>query len=133
MNDLPVVVIGAGPVGLAAAARLVERDLKSVIFVKGNGLRVEATLGVRAVSENVDPIIVATGFRPDFSFLREVRLGLDPSVKATPALAPADADACCVANATAKARGDTGCGCGTTGVPAGQPMNHDLEAVDARS
>lgn len=133
MNDLPVVVIGAGPVGLAAAARLVERDLKSVIFEKGNGMRVEATLGVRAVSENVDPIIVATGFRHDFSFLREVRLGLDPSVKATPALAPADADACCAADATAKERGDTGSGCGTTGVSAGELRSHDLEAINARS
>jgi len=27
-------------------------------------------------------------FRPDLSFLREVRLGLDPAVEATPALAP---------------------------------------------
>jgi hypothetical protein len=33
-------------------------------------------------------MIVATGFRPDLSFLREVRLGLDPAVEATPALAP---------------------------------------------
>ncbi|MFB9972260.1 hypothetical protein ACFFMP_20830 [Pseudoroseomonas cervicalis] len=35
-----------------------------------------------------DRVIVATGFRPDLSFLREVRLGLDPAVEATPALAP---------------------------------------------
>ncbi|MDB5315649.1 MAG: FAD-dependent oxidoreductase [Rhodospirillales bacterium] len=35
-----------------------------------------------------DRMIVATGFRPDLSFLREVRLGLDPAVEATPALAP---------------------------------------------
>ena len=32
---LPVAVIGAGPVGLAAAARLIERNLKPVIFEKG--------------------------------------------------------------------------------------------------
>jgi hypothetical protein len=31
---------------------------------------------------------VAAGFRPDLSFLREVRLALDPAVEATPALAP---------------------------------------------
>jgi len=36
----------------------------------------------------VDEIISATGFRPDLSFLGEVRLGLDPAVQATPALAP---------------------------------------------
>ena len=31
---------------------------------------------------------MATGFRPDFSFLREIRLALDPAVEAPPALAP---------------------------------------------
>jgi hypothetical protein len=36
----------------------------------------------------VDRIVTATGFRPDFGFLREIRLGLDPVVEATPALAP---------------------------------------------
>ncbi|MGG5888972.1 FAD-dependent oxidoreductase [Falsiroseomonas sp. HC035] len=42
----------------------------------------------RATTVRVDRMIVATGFRPDLSFLREVRLGLDPAVEATPALAP---------------------------------------------
>ncbi|CAH0131472.1 NAD(P)-binding protein [Roseomonas sp. CECT 9278] len=36
----------------------------------------------------VDRIVTATGFRPAFDFLREIRLGLDPAVEATPALAP---------------------------------------------
>lgn len=36
----------------------------------------------------VDEIIATTGFRPDLSFLREVRLGLDPGVEAPVALAP---------------------------------------------
>lgn len=35
-----------------------------------------------------DKVIAATGFRPDFSFLREVRLDLDPWVESTRALAP---------------------------------------------
>lgn len=42
----------------------------------------------RATTVQADRMIVATGFRPDLSFLREVRLGLDPAVEATPALAP---------------------------------------------
>ncbi len=36
----------------------------------------------------VDRIIAATGFRPDLTMLREVRLDLDPSVEAPAALAP---------------------------------------------
>jgi thioredoxin reductase len=36
----------------------------------------------------VDELVVATGFRPDFSFLREVRLRLDPVIEAPVALAP---------------------------------------------
>ncbi len=42
----------------------------------------------RTRTAQADRMIVATGFRPDLSFLREVRLGLDPAVEATPALAP---------------------------------------------
>jgi thioredoxin reductase len=36
----------------------------------------------------VDELVVATGLRPDFSFLREVRIAVDPAVEAPPALAP---------------------------------------------
>jgi len=36
----------------------------------------------------VDEIIATTGFRPDLSFLREVRLSLDPSLESPVALAP---------------------------------------------
>ena len=35
-----------------------------------------------------DELVVATGFRPDFDFLRELRLSLDPAVECPPALAP---------------------------------------------
>src|SRR5690606_37789987 len=45
-------------------------------------------LGGMPVTEEVDRIVVATGFRPDFSFLGEVRLALDPAIEAPPALAP---------------------------------------------
>ncbi|MDE1934103.1 NAD(P)-binding domain-containing protein [Bradyrhizobium sp.] len=36
----------------------------------------------------VDELVVATGFRPDLSFLGEVRLRLDPAIEAPVALAP---------------------------------------------
>lgn len=42
----------------------------------------------RTATVQADRIILAAGFRPDLSFLREIRLGLDPAVEATPALAP---------------------------------------------
>jgi len=41
----------------------------------------------RSVPE-VDEVIVATGFRPDFSFLDELRLDIDPTVQSTRSLAP---------------------------------------------
>ena len=35
IDDLPVAVIGAGPVGLAAAAHLVQRGIRPLIFERG--------------------------------------------------------------------------------------------------
>ena len=51
-------------------------------------LRVYGLLGERKTELRVDRLIVATGLRPDFSFLQEVRLGLDPWLETTPTLAP---------------------------------------------
>ena len=44
--------------------------------------------GVAGATITVDEIITATGSRPDLSFLREVRLDLDPALESTRALAP---------------------------------------------
>lgn len=54
----------------------------------GAALRVAGRQEDRAAEVRVDRVIVAAGFRPDLSFLREIRLSLDPAVEATPALAP---------------------------------------------
>jgi thioredoxin reductase len=39
-------------------------------------------------SVEVDELVVATGFRPDLNFLRELRIQLDPSIECPTALAP---------------------------------------------
>jgi 2-polyprenyl-6-methoxyphenol hydroxylase-like FAD-dependent oxidoreductase len=75
MNGLPVVVIGAGPVGLAAAAELVERGLDPLVLEAGDraGSTVAQWHHVRLFSpwgELVDPaaerLLKATGWeRPD--------------------------------------------------------------------
>ncbi|MFJ8629777.1 NAD(P)-binding domain-containing protein [Streptomyces sp. NPDC093568] len=56
----------------------VERDGDRLILVAEDGRRLDA----------VDEVIVLTGFRPDLSFLSEVRLGLDDRLQAPTALAP---------------------------------------------
>ena len=38
IENLPVAVIGAGPVGLAAAARLVERGIEPLILERGKSV-----------------------------------------------------------------------------------------------
>ncbi|MFC5638087.1 FAD-dependent oxidoreductase [Streptomyces bullii] len=55
-----------------------ERDGDRVVLVAEDGRRLDP----------VDEIIVLTGFRPDLSFLSEVRLGLDDRLQAPTALAP---------------------------------------------
>jgi glycine/D-amino acid oxidase-like deaminating enzyme len=51
-------------------------------------LRIAASSGSCGRSIVVDELVVATGFRPDFSFLSEIRLHLDPAIDAPVALAP---------------------------------------------
>ncbi|MDF3139949.1 MULTISPECIES: NAD(P)-binding domain-containing protein [unclassified Streptomyces] len=75
MDDLPVVVIGAGPIGLAAAAHLVERGLEPLVLDAGPtaGSAVREWSHVRLFStwgEVIDPaaekLLAPTGWiRPD--------------------------------------------------------------------
>ncbi|AMA57238.1 NAD(P)-binding domain-containing protein [Bradyrhizobium sp. CCGE-LA001] len=51
-------------------------------------LRISAGACCGARSVVADELIVATGFRPDLSFLSELRLQLDPAIEAPVALAP---------------------------------------------
>jgi thioredoxin reductase len=54
----------------------------------GEKLRLAAGSGCCGRRVEVDELIVATGFRPDLSFLRELRISLDPSLESPPELAP---------------------------------------------
>ena len=67
----------------ALAPFLIERITRDAA-----GLAVTGRQGATGTTIRADRMVVATGFRPDLSFLREVRLGLDPATEATPALAP---------------------------------------------
>ncbi|MBU8543682.1 MULTISPECIES: FAD-dependent oxidoreductase [Roseomonadaceae] len=58
------------------------------IAEQGDALAITGRQDGQALTVQADRIIVATGFRPDLGFLREIRLDLDPAVEATPALAP---------------------------------------------
>lgn len=64
-----------------------EREFRvSHIALGGAGLIVGADGGARQVV--VDELVVATGFRPEFDFLRELRIELDPTVESPVPLAP---------------------------------------------
>ncbi|WP_219825173.1 NAD(P)-binding domain-containing protein [Streptomyces roseicoloratus] len=56
----------------------IERDGERLVLVAEDGRRLDP----------VDEVIVLTGFRPDLSFLGELRLGLDERLQAPVALAP---------------------------------------------
>lgn len=58
------------------------------IEAEGGGLRVSGDRDGRLDGVQADRVIVATGFRPDLSFLGELRIELDQAVQTTPALAP---------------------------------------------
>lgn len=80
----------------ARAQALVESGAVTALapFVIDSIAEAEGALAISGRQEGrprtiqADRMIVATGFRPDLSFLREIRLELDPAVEATPALAP---------------------------------------------
>jgi hypothetical protein len=103
-GDNPAKSFGGG-----ANDKLAARGELGKVFaalVQTGGVRVEAGFGLTHVSAKsgklrlgsgsaccgrqveVDELIVATGFRPDLSFLRELRIALDPALECPPVLAP---------------------------------------------
>jgi hypothetical protein len=84
-----------GALGLAAKDAMQDGRLKMLapfsaeqVMPEGNAVKVAALLGGKPFDITVDRIVVAAGFRPDLSFLRELRIELDPAVEAPPKLAP---------------------------------------------
>jgi len=84
-----------GALGLAAKQAMEDGSLTMLapfaahrIRLGADGVSVDARLGEQRITLDVDRIVVTTGFRPDLSFLRELRIDLDPAVEAPPRLAP---------------------------------------------
>lgn len=84
-----------GELGAVFAALVTSGQIRvetefGVTHLSGSGGRLKISAGscCGARSVIVDELIVSTGFRPDFSFLSELRLRLDPAIEAPVALAP---------------------------------------------
>lgn len=83
-----------GALGLAAKQAMEDGRLNMLssfsadTIMTDSGPTVLAQAGGERIQLSVDQIVVTTGFRPDFGFLRELRVEVDPIVEAPPALAP---------------------------------------------
>jgi thioredoxin reductase len=76
-------LVESGAVQVVSPFRIsrIERQTGSALRVIGD----QAGMDTRV---DVDQLIVATGFRPDFSFLRELRLALDPWLESSGTIGP---------------------------------------------
>ncbi|MFE0806294.1 NAD(P)-binding domain-containing protein [Streptomyces sp. NPDC058848] len=83
-----------GALGLAAKAAVDEGHVDAVTGFRTEAIERDADGRLVLVGEDgrrldaVDEVIVLTGFRPDLSFVDELRLGLDERLQAPVALAP---------------------------------------------
>jgi hypothetical protein len=82
--------LGARFASLVASGMVKVEAGFAVTHVTSTGDRLRVASGSACCGRHVivDELIVATGFRPDLSFLSEVRLRLDPAIEAPVALAP---------------------------------------------
>jgi thioredoxin reductase len=82
--------LGAAFAALVTAGRIkTESDFRvSHLIADGPRLIVGAMSGGSDRRVTVDQLIVATGFRPELDFVRELRIRLDPAVECPVALAP---------------------------------------------
>jgi len=75
-------LVAAGQIAVEAGFKVKHLSLKD------GRLRIGAGTACCGREVLADELIVATGFRPDLSFLRELRIALDPALECPPALAP---------------------------------------------
>jgi thioredoxin reductase len=75
-------LVGAGEIRVEAGFKV------SYIGNEGDRLRVATGKAQCCRSVIVEKLVVATGFRPQLDFLRELRLDLDPAIESPTALAP---------------------------------------------
>jgi Pyridine nucleotide-disulphide oxidoreductase len=82
--------LGAHFASLVASGQVqVEAGFPVAAISQADGrLRIATSSACCGRSIVVDELVVATGFRPDLSFLSEIRLRLDPTIEAPVALAP---------------------------------------------
>jgi hypothetical protein len=82
LGTLFATLVRSGRITVCAGVR-VER-----IAATDMGLAIIGGSGTLQQAVEAEELIVATGFRPDVSFLRELRVALDPLLECPPALAP---------------------------------------------
>jgi thioredoxin reductase len=82
--------LGSMFAGLVQSGRIEVRTGFRVHEIDGAGgqLRIVGGSNGNCQSVLVDELVVATGLRPDHSFLRELRTALDPALECPPTLAP---------------------------------------------
>jgi thioredoxin reductase len=85
-----------GALGIQARALVESGQVEVITPFRASRITQGCSCGVRVTGEvdgvektiAVDEIVVATGFRPDLSFLREIRLTLDPWLESSGVLGP---------------------------------------------
>jgi hypothetical protein len=82
--------LGAAFAALVAAGRIQVESQFRVSHLTTDGPRLIVGTGAGCCCRHivVDKLIVATGFRPDLDFVRELRIALDPAIECPVALAP---------------------------------------------
>jgi hypothetical protein len=82
--------LGTAFAALVAAGRIKVEPAFRVLHLALDGPRLIVGAGAACCGRNVivDELVVATGFRPDLDFVRELRIQLDPAIECPTALAP---------------------------------------------